>query len=132
MFLLPISRDTIAPMDRPRDRERLEASGASKARQKLAAYLRERGVRIAESYYPPEDKDFWNAIKQFAEQYGAVLPPMDPVVLWKERLEDQLKEVGISKQFRESPDEAGKPEQPRSFKHLLELEQERKKRKRRH
>ncbi len=86
-------RDIIAPMDSRQIREQHEAKGASKARQKLSAYLRERGVPIAESYYPPEDRDFWNAIKEFAELYGATLPPLDPQVAIRDQLVEALEKL---------------------------------------
>jgi hypothetical protein len=48
--------------------------GASRARNKLAAFLRERGVAVPTWPDPPTDDDFWDAIKQFAKRYGANLP----------------------------------------------------------
>jgi hypothetical protein len=50
-------------------------AGASAARNKLAGFLRERGLRVPVGYTPPEDDDFWYAIQEFAERYGATLPP---------------------------------------------------------
>jgi hypothetical protein len=50
-------------------------AGASAARNKLAGFLRERGLRVPLGYTPPEDDDFWYAIQEFAERYGATLPP---------------------------------------------------------
>lgn len=42
------------------------AEGASKARNKLASYLRARGLRIHSGYQPPTDEDFWRAIEAYA------------------------------------------------------------------
>jgi hypothetical protein len=50
------------------------AAGASAARNKLAGFLRERGLKIPFGYTPPENDDFWYAIQEFAERYGATLP----------------------------------------------------------
>lgn len=49
-----------------------EAAGASKARNKLAAFLRANGVPVRGSAYnPPEDHDFLIAIRQYAQVYAA-------------------------------------------------------------
>jgi hypothetical protein len=48
--------------------------GASAARNKVAGFLRERGLKIPLGYTPPENHDFWYAIQEFAERYGATLP----------------------------------------------------------
>jgi len=38
------------------------AAGASAARNKLAAYLRQHGVPVPYTWYPPTDEDFLEAI----------------------------------------------------------------------
>jgi hypothetical protein len=63
------SRDIIAPMS-----EEDYKAGASAARNKLGGFLRERGLKIRFGYTPPENDDFWYAIQEFAERYGAILP----------------------------------------------------------
>jgi hypothetical protein len=50
-------------------------AGASSGRNKLAAYLRERGLDIPTCFGQiPDDEDFWWAIQKFAKDHGAVLP----------------------------------------------------------
>jgi hypothetical protein len=62
------------------NREDAEASGASAARNKLAAYLREHGVNIPRLEYPPEDLDFLLAIYAWAASRGAALPEYDRIM----------------------------------------------------
>lgn len=50
-------------------------TGASSGRNKLAAYLRERGLEIPTCLgLVPDDEDFWWAIQKYARDHGAVLP----------------------------------------------------------
>lgn len=65
-------RDIIAPMNQ----EDFKA-GASAARNKLAGFLRDRGLDIPSGDTPPENEDFWCAIQEFAERHGATLPPLN-------------------------------------------------------
>lgn len=45
-------------------------AGASKARNKLATYLRGCGLRIYTGQPPPTDQDFWHAIDAYARDYA--------------------------------------------------------------
>jgi hypothetical protein len=44
--------------------------GSSKARNKLASYLRSRGLTIFGGSQPPTDEDFWRAIEAYARSYA--------------------------------------------------------------
>lgn len=73
------------------------ASGASAARNKLASFLTEHGLKIPLRDRPPEDEDFWHAIQEFAERYGATLPlyslGTEPSRRFKEGLEAFKREL---------------------------------------
>ncbi len=87
------ARDIIAPMSV----EDYKA-GASAARNKLAGFLRDRGLKMAFGSTPPEDDDFWYAIQEFAERYGATLPQFG-------------EESAASRNFRESLESYRKKQQ---------------------
>ena len=84
-------------------------TGASSARNKLASYLRAHGINVYGN--PPEDRDFWHAIQEWAareirkgedrvrreerknaqDRIDAMRPPIDPRPLtWKERFTGQV------------------------------------------
>ena len=54
-------------------------AGASKARNKLAAYLKTRGLRIYSGYQPPTDVEFWQAIEAYARDYARRNPHIKTV-----------------------------------------------------
>ncbi len=54
--------------------------GASKARNKLASYLRARGLKINAGYHqPPTDEDFWQAIAAYTREYARRNPHVKTV-----------------------------------------------------
>lgn len=61
------------------------AGGASAARNKLAAFLIDRGLEIPTCFGPPENEDFWYAIQEFSIKHGAVLPKMQAEKAWQLR-----------------------------------------------
>jgi hypothetical protein len=54
-------------------------AGASKARNKLATYLRAHGLSISGGFEPPSDEDFWQAIQTYARAYTRLNPQIKTV-----------------------------------------------------
>jgi hypothetical protein len=80
--------------------EDLKAAGASAARNKLAGFLRERGLKIPFRYTPPEDEDFWYAIQEFAERHGATLPHFGEESVASRRFRESLESYRREQQTR--------------------------------
>ena len=92
------------------------AAGASAARNKLAGFLRERGLKIAPDYPPPEDDDFWYAIQEFAERYGAALPHFGEESVASRNFRESLESYRTQQESR-ATEQAQKPAKQIQCKH---------------
>ena len=85
------------------------AGGASAARHKLAAFLRERGLTIPFGS-PPEDEDFWYAIQEFAERYGADLPRFGEESVASRNLRESLEAYKAQQDLRATESRISEPQ----------------------